>query len=49
MLIVYEICQAPPDKAPMDELLTEYYELMISRVEALGGSVPPGKHALSEF
>jgi ribosomal protein S18 acetylase RimI-like enzyme len=49
MSIVYEICQTPPDKAPMNELLTEYYDLMISRIEALGGSVPQGKQALDEF
>ena len=49
MNIVYEICQTPPDKAPMNELLTEYYDLMISRIEASGGSVPPGKQALAEF
>ena len=49
MHIVYENCQVPPDKAPLDELLTEYYDLMISRIETLGGSVPPGKRALAEF
>jgi ribosomal protein S18 acetylase RimI-like enzyme len=47
--IDYEICQTPPDKAPLNELLTEYYDLMISRIEAMGGSVPPGKQALEEF
>jgi ribosomal protein S18 acetylase RimI-like enzyme len=49
MSIVYEICQSPPDRAPMNELLTDYYDLMISRIEAMGGSVPPGKQALDEF
>lgn len=33
----------------MNALLTEYYDLMISRIQALGGSVPPGKKALEEF
>jgi N-acetylglutamate synthase-like GNAT family acetyltransferase len=49
MSIYYEICKAPPEKAPMDELLTEYYDLMISRLEAMGGSVPRRKQALDEF
>ena len=33
----------------MDALLTEFYDLMISRIEIMGGSVPPGKKALKEF
>lgn len=33
----------------MDALLTEYYDLMIARIETMGGSVPPGKKALEEF
>lgn len=33
----------------MDALLTEYYDLMIARIESMGGSVPPGRKALVEF
>ena len=33
----------------MNDLLTEYYDSMISRIEAMDGSVPPGKKALEEF
>ena len=49
MQVVFEICQVPPERAPMDALLTEYYDLMISRIKTMGESVPPGKSAIDEF
>ena len=33
----------------MNALLHEFYDLMISRIEAMGGSVPPGKKAIEEL
>jgi hypothetical protein len=47
--ITFESCLVPPERISMNEILTEFYDLMISRIEAMGGSVAPGKKALEEF
>ena len=55
MLIDYSFCEAAPDKDPMNDILTEYYQLMISRILSMGGTVPQTegdtdrKTALDEF
>lgn len=45
-----ELCETAPDRAPMDALLLDYYELMVARLEAVGFQVQ-GEHmrALEEF
>ncbi len=48
----YEVslCQRAPDREPMNALLGEYYELMISRLQNMGGSVSGrAEAALKEF
>lgn len=49
MIIAYEICQSPPERTSLNALLYEFYDLMSSRVEAMGGSAPPKKKAIEEF
>jgi GNAT superfamily N-acetyltransferase len=43
-------CSTPPDADQMNNLLEEYYALMIARVEGMGGEVPKdGNPAIQEF
>lgn len=49
MKVTFEVCQVPPERVPVDALLTEFYDLMISRVISMGGSAPPVKEAVEEF
>ena len=50
MNISYESCTTPPDREPMTALLKDYYELMIARVQNLGGpELNAGQAAIDEF
>lgn len=42
-------CFVPPEREAFTELLKEYYALMVSRIEAGGGSAGDGSPAIEEF
>ena len=43
------VCSEPPDREQMTALLEDYYDLMIDRIEAMGGKRPTGGDAIAEF
>ena len=50
MKVEYESRASAPDKEPMNALLREYYDLMISRIGEMGGATPAaGSRAIEEF
>ena len=50
MKVEYENLRSRPEKEPMDALLREYYDLMVSRIAMMGGKAPAGgRKAIEEF
>lgn len=50
MNVEFESCTSAPDEEPINALLREYYDLMIFRIEKMGGEVPAGgTKAIQEF
>lgn len=50
MNVHYESCEQAPDAGPMNALLGDYYALMTSRIEEMGGAAPTGgQQATKEF
>lgn len=42
-------CFVPPERQAFTDLLTEYYALMVARIEADGGDAGDGSQAIDEF